>query len=365
LACGTAVLSKFSAFVFLPPIGLAFLVLAGIRVRPARRAAGQAAMFAAVALAVIWAVYSLAGTKGRRFEDMAESGLQFAGSAHAAKPFRPDARVYGLLHALPILPGPMRAGLVVLAAHARTGHAAYLLGENSSGGWWYYFPVALAVKASLPLLLLLPVAVAALMGQGSRGNGREALYPAAGAVAILATAMAAPINIGIRHALPLFPFLAVAASAACAEGQRRGWRRAIPVVGLVLLLWHGVESARAHPDYLAYFNSIARGREEQFLGDSNLDWGQDLARLGRYVKAAQIEKIHISYFGSARAEFLGIPGAVEFGPQDRPSGWVAISISHTQRISVKGAVPEPGYRRLASYRPYARIGKSILLYRLP
>ena len=38
----------------------------------------------------------------------------------------------------------------------REGHAAFLLGEFRMTGWWYYFPVALAVKTPIAFLLLLP-----------------------------------------------------------------------------------------------------------------------------------------------------------------------------------------------------------------
>ena len=57
-----------------------------------------------------------------------------------------------------------------------------------------------------------------------------------------------------------------------------------------LLLAGHAASLTAHPDYLAYFNEAARGKEREFLGDSNLDWGRNLVRLGRYVQQHEIEK---------------------------------------------------------------------------
>ena len=43
--------------------------------------------------------------------------------------------------------------------HQGSGHTSYLLGMTSGDGWWYYYPIAFLVKTSLPLLLLLGLAL--------------------------------------------------------------------------------------------------------------------------------------------------------------------------------------------------------------
>jgi hypothetical protein len=48
-------------------------------------------------------------------------------------------------------------GIRVALLHNTEGHPAWLLGEARRFGWWYYFPVALAVKTPLALLLLVLV----------------------------------------------------------------------------------------------------------------------------------------------------------------------------------------------------------------
>jgi len=119
---------------------------------------------------------------------------------------------------------------------------------------------------------------------------------------------------------------------------------------------------RPHPDYLAYFNQIARGREEYFTVDANLDWGQDLGRLARFCRRQQMAPVHYRCFGTTPPEFLGIP-AVLLRPEDRPRGWVAISQSYLHNLGVdEGLIPEPGYAWLRRETPRARIGKSILVY---
>ena len=47
-------------------------------------------------------------------------------------------------------------------AHADRGHAAFLLGERSKGGWWYYFPVVATYKVPLGVAALVLLAIASL-----------------------------------------------------------------------------------------------------------------------------------------------------------------------------------------------------------
>ena len=55
----------------------------------------------------------------------------------------------------PIYPAPeLVRGLVAYGREGRMGRKAYLLGQHSQDGWWYFFPVALAIKTPLPFLVL-------------------------------------------------------------------------------------------------------------------------------------------------------------------------------------------------------------------
>ncbi|HYM10420.1 MAG TPA: hypothetical protein VEU62_06800, partial [Bryobacterales bacterium] len=160
---------------------------------------------------------------------------------------------------------------------------------------------------------------------------------------------------GIRHVLAIYPFLAILASGVFSEALRPERRaRAVMAAGLALLGWHAAESIVAHPDYLAYFNEIARGREVRFLADSNLDWGQDLARLGRYMRERHIESVQLSYFGLANPDLLGVRHQPFAG---RP-GWTAISVQHL--LAMRGDPVHGPWLR--ARQPDVKIGKSIWLY---
>jgi len=61
-------------------------------------------------------------------------------------------RAMGYFFDLPAHPYLM--GLDRVSEFDTGGHHAYLLGKTSMFGWWYYFPVAFAVKTPTAVLLL-------------------------------------------------------------------------------------------------------------------------------------------------------------------------------------------------------------------
>ena len=75
----------------------------------------------------------------------------------------------------PVFPAPaLFEGLGELAAKNRAGHKSYLLGEVRTTGWWYFFPVALAVKTPLPFLLLVAAGPRRLVARFLRRRSTQA-----------------------------------------------------------------------------------------------------------------------------------------------------------------------------------------------
>jgi hypothetical protein len=233
-----------------------------------------------------------------------------------------------------------------------------LLGEVRSQGWWYFFPVVLAVKTPLPFLLL------ALLGIGfsvrafvPRQAWRE-LVPAASALAILLVSLPSPINLGVRHILPMFPLLAIAGGYAMVRlWGARTFSSACRVLAVGLLLWLAVESAAAHPDYLSYFNQVAGKRPERILVESDLDWGQDLNRLQLVLADLKAPRFSYAIFGTADFQRHHLPPAEELLPGRPVTGWVAVSQHYLQ-------IHLGDYAWLAPH-PWRYVGKSIRLYWVP
>ena len=292
LAEGMAVGAKFSMLllaVLIPLLLLLFLVLT----RPGWRAAGRSmavlAGAAVVALATIALLYA------------PEAWRVFQGrTIHVA----PET-----FFSTTFPPSTYLTGLRTLMDHNREGHTAFLLGQVSDQGWWYYFPVVFAVKSPLAVLLLTVM----LIGIGLWTAPSLLRAPAAGflwaafavaPVAYFAVTLNSRINLGVRHLLPIYPFLYVLGMAAFAA--LLPLRRYLVVAGLFVGL-QTVESAAVYPEYLGFFNAAVGGSSAgpRYLLDSNLDWGQDLKKLMRYMDTHP-GPVCLEYFGSVEPKHYGI-----------------------------------------------------------
>ncbi len=248
-------------------------------------------------------------------------------------------------------------GLAQAALHGQKGHSAYLLGEISQSGRWYFFPVAIAVKTPLPFLALALAGSLSLMLRARRERQWIFLVPVVAPAAVLIALMPSSINIGLRHILVIFPFLSVCGGVALAELWTSDRRRTLArCVAAALLLWQLASSLVAHPHYIAYFNPIASAHPEDFLIDSDLDWGQDLYRLREELESRGIEEASLALFTTADLKNLGLDRFHSLLPGERRRGWVAASIFSIRR--------QPGYAWLEGYDPVALIGRSIRLYQI-
>lgn len=350
-AFAVAVLAKFSALLFLPPLAVAYFLAARCRRRVLISAPAiwtalyRGAIFCAAAFFVIWAGY------GFEVGTLTPPGHQYWSPFGISKGATLPNMLVNFLGPKRLPAFRLLQGVLEVATHNESLQRSYLLGRFSTRGWRYYFPVAIAVKTTLPLLLLVTAAIVLYVSERPEGTERGTIYPLLAVVVILGLSMGAAINIGLRHVLALYPFLAILGSAVFVTHHR--W---LTIMALTLGAWHAAESISAHPDYLAYFNEIARGREEQFLVDSNLDWGQDLARLGRYLDEHHIDSVYLSYFGNSSPAKMGVK-AIELGDQKPEGGWIAVSVTDWAEKS--------DLLWLRHHRPVARIGKSIWLYHLP
>ena len=245
------------------------------------------------------------------------------------------------------------AGLEMVKNHSSGGNAAFLLGEFRDHGWWYYFPVVLFFKTPLAFTALAVTGFILLI----RTRNPAAIGVALAPVAMLLPTLTTGINIGVRHVLPLYPLLAIAAAFAVVTLWQR-WRFAI----ILLLSWFFIATALAHPDYISYFNEAAGSHPERIAADSNLDWGQDLLRLADVVRREHIDHLYLSYFGTANWRML-VPEAEELPQFTHVHGWVAIS--ENQMIFGWPSNRRDAYAWLRAYEPVRRVGKSIRLYRVP
>lgn len=186
------------------------------------------------------------------------------------------------------------------------GTRAYLMGEWSREGWWYYYFVALAIKETIPLLLMVFLGLL-LMGRlgWDRLTTAVILVPVA---SFFILTLGDRAQAGIRYFLPIFPNLFMIGAGACV------WlwtRRAAAgrIVVSIILLWHAAEALLIYPDHLAYFNQSIGGPQNgyKYLRDSNIDWCQDLKGVGAWVRQQGYSEVVVGYYGVEDPKYYGIP----------------------------------------------------------
>lgn len=251
--------------------------------------------------------------------------------------------------------------------HQLEGHSSFLLGQANIGGWWYYFPVLFALKTPLPLLLLLPGALALFAWR--RDWEQAWLWLLVGGFA--AASLLSRVNIGYRYLLPILPLLFVLVG-----GLWYGrWRWPI---GL-LLLWLAAESLWLHPHYLAYFNPLAGGPANgwRVAVDSNLDWGQDLTALAVYEQTHLPHPYQVAWLGSAPLTAYGIqrgqpmpiwpqgredPLGDPFYPPLPSAGQYVISATQLHGVYLKN---QARFAWFLAQLPTDRINYSLFVYDVP
>jgi 4-amino-4-deoxy-L-arabinose transferase-like glycosyltransferase len=266
---------------------------------------------------------------------------------------------------------PYFGGIFYQLIHAEGGHSAFLMGEYSRSGWWYYYIVAFILKTPIAAIVLITLSLARLVRRAQNGKWLDEAFLLIPVAVVFAFFSVNHQSIGLRYVLPIYPFLFVLASeTARALASKNTW-----IVGLLgaLLVWYLGASCWIQPHYLAYFNEFVGGPSNgyKYLVDSNLDWGQDLKGLGRYMEQHAISKISLSYFGTDSPKRYGIayswlpsfelenptPGKLELAP----GGWVAISATNLQGVYLDN---RDLFAPLKNRIPEATIGYSIFVYHL-
>jgi len=235
----------------------------------------------------------------------------------------------------------------------------YFFGSVHPEGRWQYYTTTLLLKTPIPLLLL--AAFGAIAGRMSDERTRRAtVLPLALTLIILLALMPTDLNIGVRHVMPLYPLLILAAAGGVTLVLRASSTAAKVAVG-ALLIWQLSTVPRTHPDYLAYFNELGGSTPGRFLIDGDLDLGQDLKRMERELRQRNVDSIWIAYAGSRNLGAADLP-AYRLLPTDMlVKGWIVMSC-YKLHVGAIGDSSSEGYAWLRHHKPVARVGKSMLLY---
>lgn len=278
-------------------------------------------------------------------------------------------------------------GVDMATQRAAGGNTTYFMGEVSAAGWIQYFPLVYILKEPLAFHLLtiwalLYAAVAVRRPPWQEGLKRLGAWISHHFVqfAMLlwiaiywAASLTSNLNIGIRHLVPTLPFTYALVAWATTQWVSTGGKfKKVGVVFIAFLLfWQAGTVIRTYPHFLSYFNELAGGPSggSRYVVDSNLDWGQDLKRLAKWIEKNNIQKIKVAYFGGGNPKYY-LGDKVEYFKWEEPQkGWVAVSATFLRGGQ---AIPAPGFKDrtdyffwLLPYEPVIIIGNSIFVYYVP
>ena len=279
-----------------------------------------------------------------------------------------------IVRKVPIPAGPWLLGLMSVLKDSKVGRPLFLAGHSYSTGKWFYFPSVFVMKTPIGTLVLLLLACGLAIGRIAQKGSRRLLWlkhidshwyvSTIPVIVFLAFSMRSHVNIGLRHILPVYPFLfafiAGTLTHVLSKGRRMWLRYAIVTACTALV----VESLMIYPHHLAFLNYAFGGPERAiyYISNSDIDWGQDAKGLAKYLSTHQIQQPCVAYAGEADLQYYKIysrpvPTSQEVGTSPDLDCVVAVSVSN---LNARGRL----YQWLNRYQPIAKIGYSIYVYDL-
>jgi hypothetical protein len=310
LATGLALSAKHSGIVTLGSIGLVGLAAAIFfsRGETAGTRAKRAAAVAAVVLgsiAVLWAFYgfhyretpSLAEeTFNRPLPDKISDVMSpvYRGGLNVLDRGRlfPRAYVWGLADTI-------RAGAEGRAIQVRAFGSSYY-----SRAPLYFFPGIVAAKLPIGLLLLFLLGIGLLIaGRVESETARPLLVILVLTLIYLCTLMTGSTYAGVRHALPLFPLVAIMGAVVFYVAALSRSKILAATAGVLVVLAAASAVPQMRP--WEYFNEMAGGAKNGYLyfNDEGVDLSQRVAEMANYYHSElepNGEIPFIAYFSNSR-----------------------------------------------------------------
>lgn len=370
VAVGLACATKFTGLFLLPVFAL-LVLLEALQRRNLRLLGRLAASLVAVflvAYVVLWSTYGFRyAARPGSLNLNPNLATYLAQYAHVA-----NSRPLALLARTHLLPEAYIWGLAnTKLTEAR--NVSYLFGTIRRHGTPLYFPAAFAIKSTLPLLaLVLTAGVVFFRFHHLRWRFAFLFAPV---VVFFGLAMHSSMNIGVRHILPIYPFLYIITASALTSliiRDRRWWAAVV-----LLLAFQAGTSFRCFPAYIAYANEAAGGPDNvhRYLSDSNSDWGQQLKTAAAYLRDNKIQDCWFAYTASGVVDeqYYGIPCRplpttvnrwwipVSMSVPDQINGTVLISDDELEGIDLPFGAPNP-YSKFRSVKPVVILDGGIFVY---
>lgn len=247
----------------------------------------------------------------------------------------------------------------------------------------YYFIIAFLIKEPIPTLVFLLLTLVFFNRIRYRKLSTELLI----AIPFILLFILLSINkqsYALRHMLIIYPILFLFVSKSINISIKR--QRILNCFFALLFIWYLISSISIFPHHVSYFNEFVGGSENgyKYLLSDNIDRGEDLLGLKKYLIKNNINKINLSYHGhldpinyNISYDYMPsacfqdwIPGALEFAQNCKSDyvedcserkGIVAVSVTNLQNRFFKN---RSCFDWLKKYDPVESIGNSIHVYNI-
>jgi len=309
LAVGAAMSIKFSALFLIPALGLCGLVLTlrgggpleGLALKTRLLRLGRdLALVTLVAIFVVNASYGFQRTfwSVERTLEHPEP-VNWVTQRYKNEMLEQLSSLPTLPSWLPIpLPYPWVYGLHSISAQNERGHAGWFMGSREPTP--LYFPIMSVVKTPLAVLVLLGAALwlAFRRRRWPGANAELALWVAP--LLLFVLSLFSDIQIGVRHLMPMFPFVLMGAGWALATISIR-----LPVVAASIFALAAAEGVLSAPTYLGHFSwAIGGPKVGHRINMVAEDWGQDIRALGEYANEHELEPLYYQPYGRTASREL-------------------------------------------------------------
>ena len=275
--------------------------------------------------------------------------------------------------------GQWLLGISMVMQRAMGNSVIYWMGDIVPNGGPLYFPIVYLLKEPLIWWVFVAIVIVGFIFHRKsdiRNPKSDDWIWATWILLYWIVSIESSLNIGIRHLLPVYPFTIMLVSGRVAQYKSR---IATAIISTLLLLYVAC-AFFAWPNYLSYFNKIVGGSSGgyRYVVDSNLDWGQDGKRFGKWVISQNIPCVSTDYFGWADLSAYAGNRIVwtsssqwedraDFIKRNQCDGWLAVSTTFFQNSigqkehEING---ERNWRWLLNEKPITTIGNSIFVWQI-
>lgn len=179
--------------------------------------------------------------------------------------------------------------------------SSFFMGEMRSNSVRLYLPLLL-LKTPLPLIIFFFLGILGLKDK------KKLFILFIPIVSILIYMFFSNVNLRLRYILPIYPFIAIISASGFTNFFKKSPVFRIPLLLLLVLFF--ITFRKSLPHTISYANELSTffGKPYTIFSDSNIDWGQGLIGLKKYVNSRNVGIVNLSYYGTDNPNEYGFYG---------------------------------------------------------